>query len=88
MRSKIVAIAAAAALLAGSTTAVIAASAKKYAPGQQMHKSLKKPSKGASSFSPGHKMQRFGTRPGHPGASGWAPGHQDDFTTGMSPRAR
>jgi hypothetical protein len=25
--------------------------------------------------SPGHKMQRYGSVPGHPGASGYAPGH-------------
>jgi hypothetical protein len=25
---------------------------------------------------PGHKMQRLGSVPGHPGASGYAPGHQ------------
>jgi hypothetical protein len=26
--------------------------------------------------SPGHKMQRMGSVPGHPGASGYAPGHR------------
>jgi len=29
-----------------------------------------------SMMTPGHKMQRFGSVPGHPGASGYAPGHQ------------
>jgi hypothetical protein len=30
---------------------------------------------GASNYSPGHKMHRYGSA-GHPGASYWAPGHQ------------
>ena len=30
---------------------------------------------GKSKLTPGHKMQRMGSVPGHPGASGYAPGH-------------
>ena len=30
---------------------------------------------GNSGNTPGHMMQRFGSVPGHPGASGYAPGH-------------
>lgn len=30
---------------------------------------------GKASASPGHMMQRYGSVPGHPGASGYAPGH-------------
>ena len=39
--------------------------------------------------SPGHKMQRFGPVPGHPGASGYAPGHLKQARLsrhGMKPR--
>ena len=38
---------------------------------------------GASGYSPGHQMQRKGSKPGHPGASGYAPGQQPT-TTGRS----
>jgi hypothetical protein len=32
---------------------------------------------GAIGMSPGHEMQEHGSKPGSPGASGYAPGHQD-----------
>jgi hypothetical protein len=37
---------------------------------------------GLSGDSPGHQMQEKGSKPGHPGASGYAPGHE---TTGQGP---
>jgi hypothetical protein len=30
---------------------------------------------GASGTSPGHEMQKYGSKKGQPGASGYAPGH-------------
>jgi hypothetical protein len=32
---------------------------------------------GATSMSPGHEIQKHGSKPGSAGASGYAPGHQD-----------
>jgi hypothetical protein len=32
---------------------------------------------GKTDLSPGHEMQEHGSKPGSPGASGYAPGHQD-----------
>jgi hypothetical protein len=55
----IVTIALAAALVGGGTMAAQAGSAKI----------------GASASSPGHQMQAHGSVAGHPGASGYAPGH-------------
>ena len=54
---------------------------------------------GGSSMTPGHEMQEKGSVPGHPGASGYAPGHtkdaddlkkgdRDDRTTGFGGRDR
>ena len=48
------------------------------------------------SATPGHRMQDQGSVPGHPGASGFAPGHdrddlkrdRDDRTTGVGDRDR
>jgi hypothetical protein len=34
--------------------------------------------RGASGETPGHEMQEHGSVPGHPGASGYAPGHNKD----------
>jgi hypothetical protein len=31
---------------------------------------------GPGKNTPGHMMQRYGSAPGHPGASGYAPGHR------------
>ena len=33
-------------------------------------------SPGASGYSPGHEMQKYGSKRGQPGASGYAPGHE------------
>jgi hypothetical protein len=53
------------------TDAAFAAGASRFAPGHnKMHRTH------AASFnSPGHMYLRHGSLPGHPGASGYAPGH-------------
>ena len=44
------------------------------------------PSFAAPKGTPGHMMQRFGSVPGHPGASGYAPGHLKRFSHVRSAR--
>lgn len=51
--------------------------------------------RGTSGETPGHEMQEHGSVPGHPGASGYAPGHNKDAddvrgkgTTGAGDRDR
>ena len=51
--------------------------------------------RGTSGETPGHEMQEHGSVPGHPGASGYAPGHNRDAddvrgkrTTGAGDRDR
>jgi hypothetical protein len=60
-------------LLVG-TDAAFAAGASKYAPGHKPHHMFGTP--GASHNAPGHMYLRAGKKsiPGHPGASGYAPG--------------
>ena len=55
------------------TDAAFAAGASRYAPGHKTHHKH-----GASSNSPGHMYlsARKRSLPGHPGASGYAPGHR------------
>jgi hypothetical protein len=54
------------------TDAAFAASASRVAPGRHtLHAKH-----GASASSPGHLFLLHGSVRGHPGASGWAPGHR------------
>jgi hypothetical protein len=43
--------------------------------------------KGGHGMSPGHKMQKFGSVPGYPGASGYAPGQVKKMRRGYNARA-
>ena len=45
------------------------------------------PASTAPADTPGHQMQRKGSVPGHPGASGYAPGHLKKATRAHSARA-
>ena len=45
------------------------------------------PGSAAPKDTPGHQMQQKGSVPGHPGASGYAPGHVKKMTRGRSARA-
>jgi hypothetical protein len=66
--SKFLIVAAAAGVLIGTTALAHAQSS-----GQRMPDSA-----------PGQRMPDKGSVPGHPGASGYAPGHQEPNTTGRS----
>jgi hypothetical protein len=68
MMSKFLIVAAAAGVLIGTTALAHAQSS-----GQRMPDSA-----------PGQRMQDKGSVPGHPGASGYAPGHQEPNTKGRS----
>jgi len=68
---RIIAVAAAAGLLVAATTGSLA-----------QYSQNKNSTTGRSGDTPGQQMQEKGSKPGHPGASGYAPGHE---TTGQGP---
>jgi hypothetical protein len=76
--TKMLATLAAGLLLASSSLAVAASSHKRFAPGQEMHRSGSVTGHpGASGYAPGQLMHHHrGSVHGHPGASGFAPGHR------------
>ena len=53
--------------------AVLAQGASSQTPGHQMQKYGKKAGHQASSYAPGHRMQADRSKPGNPGAFGYAP---------------
>ena len=63
-----------------ATSPALAAGAKKYAPGQQMHKATTSTGPGASEYAPGHQ-KNTAAGPGH---SESAPGQRSQTTTGMA----
>jgi hypothetical protein len=63
---RLIAIAAAAGLLVAATTGTVA-----------QYSQNKSSTTGRSADTPGHQMQEKGSKPGHPGASGYAPGRSE-----------
>jgi hypothetical protein len=66
------------------TTGTASQGAKKYAPGQQMHKATKSTAPGASEYAPGHQ-KNTAAGPGH---SESAPGQRSQTTTGMATKKK
>jgi hypothetical protein len=60
--------------------AVFAQGASSQTPGHHMQKYGKKAGHHASSYAPGHRMQADRSKPGYPGAFGYAPSVTRDIT--------